>query len=100
MNDVYHSYGRCDYIFDIYNDNPSVKDSERLRRCSVNPVVLSTVEKTTPLPKDVTTFWPSNKNKLLLEKLIYSYMRANIHKTMNSRPYSASYAWTVTTGGV
>ncbi|KAG1650371.1 hypothetical protein GQR58_028088 [Nymphon striatum] len=72
--DVYHRYGRCDYIFDIYNDNPSVKDSERLRRCSVNPVVLSLVEQTTPLPKDMSTFWPSNKNKLLLEKLIYSYI--------------------------
>ncbi|KAG1651191.1 hypothetical protein GQR58_027383 [Nymphon striatum] len=74
ITDVYHRYGRCDYIFDIYNDNPSVKDSERLRRCSVNPVVLSLVEQTTPLPKDMSTFWPSNKNKLLLEKLIYSYI--------------------------
>ncbi|KAG1701651.1 hypothetical protein GQR58_004686 [Nymphon striatum] len=74
ITDVYHRYGRCDYIFDIYNDNPSVKDSERLRRCSVNPVVLSLVEQTTLLPKDMSTFWPSNKNKLLLEKLIYSYI--------------------------
>ena len=74
MTDVYHSYGRCDYIFDIYNDNPSVKDSERLRRCSVTPVALSTVEQTTPLPKDMITFWPSNKNKELLEKLIYSHV--------------------------
>ncbi|KAG1677699.1 hypothetical protein GQR58_013762 [Nymphon striatum] len=74
ITDVYHRYGRCDYIFDIYNANPSVKDSERLRRCSVNPVVLSLVEQTTPLPKDMSTFWPSNKNKLLLEKLIYSYI--------------------------
>ncbi|KAG1674175.1 FAD-dependent oxidoreductase domain-containing protein 2 [Nymphon striatum] len=74
ITDVYHRYGRCDYIFDIYNDNPSVKGSERLRRCSVNPVVLSLVEQTTPLPKDMSTFWPSNKNKLLLEKLIYSYI--------------------------
>lgn len=28
MNDMYHHYGRCDYISDIYNDNPSVKDRE------------------------------------------------------------------------
>ncbi|KAG1663784.1 hypothetical protein GQR58_020195 [Nymphon striatum] len=74
ITDVYHRYGRCDYIFDIYNDNPLVKDSERLRRCSVNPVLLSLVEQTTPLPKDMSTFWPSNKNKLLLDKLIYSYI--------------------------
>ena len=25
-NAVYHHHGRCDYIFHIYNDNPSVKD--------------------------------------------------------------------------
>ncbi|KAG1651918.1 hypothetical protein GQR58_026646 [Nymphon striatum] len=74
ITDVYHRYGRCDYIFDIYNDNPLVKDSERLRRCSVNLVLLSLVEQTTPLPKDMSTFWPSNKNKLLLDKLIYSYI--------------------------
>ena len=35
-------------IFDIYNDDPSVKDTERLRRCSTTPVVLSSVELTTP----------------------------------------------------
>ena len=29
---MYQSFGRCDYVFDIYNDNPSVKDSERIRR--------------------------------------------------------------------
>ena len=68
-------YGRCDYIFDIYYDDPSVKDTERLRRCSTTPVVLSSVELTTPIPKDITTFWPSNQNKVLLETLIYGYLR-------------------------
>ena len=56
MTDIYHTYGRCDYIFDIYDDTPSVKDSERLRRASVAPVELSSVELTTPLHKDMTTF--------------------------------------------
>ena len=73
-NAVYHHYGRCDYIFDIYNDDPSVKDTERLRRCSTTLVVLSSVELTTPIPKDMTTFWPSNQNKVLLETLIYGYL--------------------------
>ena len=72
--DVYHKYGRCDYIFDIYNENPSVKDSERLLRSCVTPVILSAVEETTPLPKDMSTFWPSSENKLLLEKLFYKYV--------------------------
>ena len=43
--DVYHKYGRCDYIFDIYNENPSVKDSERLRRSCVTPVILSALKR-------------------------------------------------------
>ena len=71
MTDMYHTYGSCDYIFDIYDDTPSVKDSERLRRASVAPVELSSVELTTPLHKDMTTFWPSNKNKFHLETLVY-----------------------------
>ena len=29
MTLVYHSYGRCDYIFDIYSDHPPVKDQRR-----------------------------------------------------------------------
>ena len=75
MTHVYHSYGRCDYIFDIYSDHPSVKDSERLRRCTATPVLMSTVAETTPLPKDMATFWPSSNNKVLLEKVIYSHVR-------------------------
>ena len=63
--------GTCHYIFDIYNENPSVKDSERLWRSSVTPVILSTIKQTTPLPKAMSTFWSSSENKLLLEKLIY-----------------------------
>ena len=75
MTHVYHSYGRCDYIFDIYSDHPSVKDSGRLRRCTATPVLMSTVAETTPLPKDMATFWPSSNNKVLLEKVIYSHVR-------------------------
>ena len=71
MTDIYHTYGRYDYIFDIYDDTPSVKDSEGLRRASVAPVELSSVELTTSLHKDMITFWPSNKNKFHLETLVY-----------------------------
>ena len=63
INYDYHHYGRCDYIFGIYNDNPSVKDTERLRRCSTTPVVLSSVKLSTLIPKDMTTFWPSSQTK-------------------------------------
>ena len=71
MTDIYHTYGRCDYIFDIYDDTPSVKDSGRLQRASVAPVELSSVELTTPLHKDMTTFWPLNKSKFHLETPVY-----------------------------
>ena len=43
VTDVHHRNGRCDYIFDNYNENPLVKDSERLQRSIVTPVILSTV---------------------------------------------------------
>ena len=69
INDLYHHYGRCDYSFGIYNDDPSVKDTERLRRSS-KPVVLSSVKLSTPIPKDVTTFWPPRQKKVLLDVLI------------------------------
>ena len=75
INEAYHDYGRFDYIFDIYNDNPSVEDTERLRRCNTTPVVLSSVKLSTPIPKDMTTFWPSSQNKVLLEILIYNFLR-------------------------
>ena len=52
-----------------------MKDSERLRRCTATSVLMSTVAETTPLPKDMATFWPSSNNKVLLEKVIYSHVR-------------------------
>ena len=81
MNDMYHHYGRCDCISDIYNENPSVKDTERLRRCSMTPVVLSSVELSTPFPKDMTSFWPSSQSKVQLEKLIYGYLHEKLSET-------------------
>ena len=39
----------------------------------VVPIEHSSVEQGTPLPKEVGTFWPSNNNKLNLEKLIYGH---------------------------
>ena len=63
--------GRVNFVFDLYHDEPSVKDCERLRRQDVTPVHLSEVNDLTPLPKDMKTFWASNSNKGLLEKLIY-----------------------------
>jgi len=71
ITDIYHTYGCCDYIFDIYDETLSVKDSEVVQRASVAPVEQSSVELTTPLHKDMITFWPSNKNKFHLERVVY-----------------------------
>lgn len=80
---VYHQFGRCDYVFDMYSDSPSVKDSERMRRSEAVPIEHSCVEPGTPIPKQMKTFWSSSRNKLLLEKLIYRHLRSHDPKCWN-----------------
>ena len=67
--------GRCDYVFDIYNDEPSIKDSEAQRRMTKTPIHLSTIQNSTPFPKDVDSFWPSSQNKRKLQQLIYKELK-------------------------
>ena len=74
FSDIYRQFGRCDYVFDIYSEEPSVKDSERKRRSDVVPIEYSSINPRLPLPKDMKMFWPSKKNKLLLEKLVYQHL--------------------------
>ena len=68
----YMSIGRCNFVFDIYDDRPSAKDCERMRRQNVHPINLSEIDDNTPIPKDISTFWPSKSNKMLLEKYLYN----------------------------
>lgn len=70
----YHEFGRCDIVFDMYSNAPSVKNSERKRRCDKVPTEYSSTERSSPLTKDMGTFWPSNGNKLLAERLIYCHL--------------------------
>ena len=77
--DAYRHFGRCDFVFDMYPEDPSVKDSERMRRTNTVAIEHSSLKPETPLPKEMETFWPSNKNKLLLEKLIHGYLRSSAH---------------------
>ena len=58
----FHEHGRSDYVFDMYSNDPSVKDSERKRRCDKVPVKCTEIKPTTPLPKDIATFWPCSTN--------------------------------------
>ena len=73
--DLCKKYGRCHLVFDMYSDEPAVKDMESERRAEGTPIVLHQIEKTTPFPKDQKRYWPSKENKLKLEKLIYTHQR-------------------------
>ena len=70
----FHQFGRCDYVFDMYSEEPSVKDSERKRRSDVSPIEYSSINPRLPLPKDMKMFWPYKNNKLLLKKLVYQHL--------------------------
>ena len=58
-----------------------MKDSERKRRTDKVPIEYSSVEQSSQLPKDMDTFWPTNNNKLLMEKMIYNHLRSNVPPT-------------------
>ncbi len=62
-------YGRCDFVFDTYDDEASVKDSERARRAEKMPIHYNSISLQSQLPKHMDMFCPSQGNKDLLEKL-------------------------------
>ena len=64
---IFHQLSRCDYVFDMYSEELSIKDSER--KIEYNPI-----NKRLNLSKDMKMLWPSRNNKLLLEKLIYQHL--------------------------
>ena len=77
-SDVYRRFGRCDFVFDMYSDDASVKDSERKRRSEKVPIEYNSICPTSQLPKHMDSFWPSNNHKDRLEKLIYSHIRSSV----------------------
>ena len=38
---IFHQFGRCDYVFDMYSEESFVKDNERKRRSDVSPIEYS-----------------------------------------------------------
>ncbi len=40
--DVYQQFGRCDYVFDMYPEEPSVNDSEIIQACLSNIILIDT----------------------------------------------------------
>jgi len=63
----------------MYSDRSSVQDNER-KRCTTGtlPIEYSSLDPASQFPNDMTTIWPSNNNKLLLEKLIYNHLLSDI----------------------
>ena len=79
--------GRNDFVFDVYREEPSPKDSERMRRedkvsCKKLIIHLNNITNETPLPKDFDTFRPSTRNKILLQKFLSRYLQ-QIHSDVN-----------------
>ena len=65
-------------VFDMYSDELSVQDSKRKRHTGTVPIEYSSLDPPpSPFPKDMTTIWPSNNNKLL-EKLIHDHLPSDI----------------------
>ena len=63
MTSKYHEFGQCDYVFDMYSNESTVRDSERKRRCKNIPIEYSTNTGVAPVPKDWTSFGPLSSNK-------------------------------------
>ena len=61
-------------------DNEFIEDSAVQRRITKPPTHLSTIQKSTPFPKEVDSFWSSNQNKLKLQKLIYQETQTHTSK--------------------
>ena len=54
------------------------------------------IDDSTPIPKDMVTFWPSSTNKLLLEKLLYKYLYEKIplhHPVVIGQVVSGNEEW-------
>lgn len=68
---------RLDFVFDSY-DLHLIKDCERKRRSTQNPIQLSKVLGDTPLPVDMNMFWGSSKNKLKVEILLHEVIAVSL----------------------
>lgn len=81
---------RVDFVFDSYV-HESVKDSERMRRQTTNPIDLANITRDTPLPVKMETFWPSKENKLHLEKLLHEQIIVTAMKAHSEMHVVASH---------
>ena len=60
---------RIDFVFDSYMFG-SIKDCERLCRNESTQIEQHIIKSKTPLPVDMSTFWPSIENKSKLQHLL------------------------------
>ena len=64
---------RVDLVFDTYI-NGSVKDSDRVHRAKAKPIDLTSIDRDTPLPIVMDTFWSSNGNKEKLHRFLIHFV--------------------------
>ena len=67
---------RIDFIFDDYFEN-SPKASTRLHRSKDGSIPLANIKSDTPLPNQEEKFWPSQKNKQMLQVFLRNYILIN-----------------------
>lgn len=67
---------RIDFIFDSYFEQ-SIKSSERQRRRKSECIIFNTISELVPLPKQADKFWGASENKILLQKILRSYITKN-----------------------
>ena len=54
-----------------------MKDIVIVRLIKSAPIVLSSMQNNTSMPKDIISFWTSSQNKIQLEMLIYEFLLEN-----------------------
>ena len=73
--------GRVDYVFDSYH-KLSPKQPERLQRQGGGIVIdITEITEEVPLPVQLSSFWGSSKNKLILQEFIANKLIASLTQT-------------------
>ena len=83
--DVYCKFRRCDFIFDMYPNNASVKDIERKKRVENVSIEYTSIDPSFLFLKHMDSYWPSKMRKT--QKLTCNHIRSTVsppNKTSNS----------------
>lgn len=68
----YQKHDRCDYAFEIYTWEPSIKEHKRLMS-TAHSIVLTEMTPQSPLSQ-MANLWLSQQEKMMLEHFIYKHV--------------------------